>query len=138
SQLAKPDVLGAIYRVRRKDAPKAVDPRGLTIDWTKLAPNETAALLADKRPAVNHRAVATLSRQGGGSVAALTGMLKSAPESVRRAVVWALTRIDAPTAREAVRSALGDPDETVRHAAIHSISLWRDASAVPALKEFLN
>ena len=29
SQLHKPDVLGAIYRVRRKDAPKVDDPRGL-------------------------------------------------------------------------------------------------------------
>ena len=31
SQLAKPDVLGAIYRIRRKGAPKIEDPRGLAI-----------------------------------------------------------------------------------------------------------
>src|SRR5262249_9873629 len=29
SQLHKPDVLGAIYRIRRKDAPRVDDPRGL-------------------------------------------------------------------------------------------------------------
>src|SRR4051812_47446629 len=32
SQLSKPDVLGAIYRVRKKDAPKVADPRGGKID----------------------------------------------------------------------------------------------------------
>ena len=33
SQLWKPDVLGAIYRVRRVDAASVKDPRGLGIDW---------------------------------------------------------------------------------------------------------
>src|SRR6267143_4409349 len=38
SQLHKPDVLGAIYRIRRKGAPKiADDPRGLRgTDWAKM------------------------------------------------------------------------------------------------------
>ncbi|HZT82012.1 MAG TPA: PVC-type heme-binding CxxCH protein, partial [Gemmataceae bacterium] len=35
SQLHKPDVLGAIYRVRRTGAAKVDDPRGLKIDWAK-------------------------------------------------------------------------------------------------------
>ena len=33
SQLHKPDVLAAIYRVRRKGAPKPDDPRGLELAW---------------------------------------------------------------------------------------------------------
>ena len=40
SQLAKPDVLGAIYRVRREAAPPVQDPRGLKIAWATLTPAE--------------------------------------------------------------------------------------------------
>ncbi len=47
SQLAKPDVLGAIYRVRRRAAPAMQDPRGLKIAWATLTPVELAARLDD-------------------------------------------------------------------------------------------
>jgi putative membrane-bound dehydrogenase-like protein len=33
SQLAKPDVLGSIYRIRRNGAPQLEDPRGLKLAW---------------------------------------------------------------------------------------------------------
>ena len=33
AQLAKPDILGAIYRVRRTGARKVADPRGLKLAW---------------------------------------------------------------------------------------------------------
>src|SRR5215831_14329370 len=36
SQLSKPDVLGAIYRIRRTNAATIGDPRGLEIAWDKL------------------------------------------------------------------------------------------------------
>ena len=36
SQLVKPDVLGAIYRVKRKGAKPADDPRGRKIDWDEV------------------------------------------------------------------------------------------------------
>src|SRR5205807_3059826 len=35
SQLVKPDVLGGIYRIRKKGAAKVDDPRGKRIDWDK-------------------------------------------------------------------------------------------------------
>ena len=35
SQLVKPDVLGGIYRIRRKGVPKIADPRGLKLNWAK-------------------------------------------------------------------------------------------------------
>src|SRR5205085_1653375 len=47
------------------------------------------------------------------------------------------TRIDGAEARAAVRGALADPDEIVRQAALHSISLRRDAEAMPALLRLL-
>ncbi len=52
SQLHKPDVLGAIYRIRRANASKIRDPRGLDIDWPKLSTTELATKLDDARPFV--------------------------------------------------------------------------------------
>ncbi len=77
SQLHKPDILGAIYRVRKKDAPKIDDPRGLKIEGRSRrlpAPGTTTArarssgqvsyaevenlgeLMEDARPIVRRRA----------------------------------------------------------------------------------
>ena len=78
SQLHKPDVLGAIYRVRKIDAPKNAKPR-------KRATDD----------------------------------------------VWAATRAGN---RAGVRKLLNQSkDPLVQQAAMHAISLWRDAEAFPAL-----
>ncbi len=95
SQLDKPDVLGAIYRVRRmgtparpalsqsganvdvknashrNDLPTGGDPRGLKLDWAKLTPKELARLLDDPRPAVQRRAIRDLAKHDGAKVAAV-------------------------------------------------------------------
>src|SRR5205823_6501285 len=60
----------------------------------------------------------------------------NSPE-MRRNTIWALTQIDAPAARKAVRAALQDKDESVREVAIHSISLWRDTEAEKQLLAIL-
>src|SRR5579859_2412794 len=52
---------------------------------------------------------------------------------MRRNAVWALTRIDDPFARHVVTVADADPDDSVKMAAAHSMSLWRDAQALPIL-----
>jgi putative membrane-bound dehydrogenase-like protein len=134
SQLSKPDVLGAIYRIRRKGSPTVNDPHGLTLAWSGLGPDGLVKLLGDPRPAVRKRAIQEIARLGPVSVPALSAVLKK-DDSVeaRRNAVWALTRIDGTTARESVRAALTDRDESVRHAAIHSISLWRDPAAVASI-----
>ena len=71
SQLAKPDVLGGIYRVRRVAAPEPRDPRGLELTWTAAAPDDLAARLGDERPAVQTRAVSALGRMGVNALDAL-------------------------------------------------------------------
>lgn len=138
SQLAKPDVLGAIYRVRRKDAPKVADPRGLKLAWSKLKATELAKLLSDDRPAVRHRAIQQLAQQGLKAVPTLRATVKKAVSAeARRNAVWTLTRIEDVAAREYVREALSERDESVRLAAIHSTSVWRDRDALPRLKEMV-
>jgi putative membrane-bound dehydrogenase-like protein len=57
SQLVKPDVTGAIYRVRKVGAHKIDDPRGLKIEWKKLGTAGVAKLLDDPRPCVQKRAI---------------------------------------------------------------------------------
>lgn len=138
SQLAKPDVLGAIYRVRRDGASKIQDPRGLEVAWKMTAPPTLATLLNDDRPAVQSRAVRELGSRGVEAIPALTEVLKTSRSADgRRNAVWALTRIEASAAREATRLALADADESVRHAAIHSLGLLRDGGGVPQLREAL-
>ena len=164
SQLHKPDVLGAIYRVRRTQAVRTVDPRALTIDWAKLSLEKLAILLADARPAVQRRAIAELARRKDAAVPILTQIVQvmsmgydfeksvnkkdSAVEKqarisarMRQNAVWALARIDGPQARAAFipeDGAYGDPDYTVLQAAAHSVSLWRDKDAFePLIMTFL-
>ena len=134
SQLAKPDVLGGIYRVRRTGAPNTRDPRGRALAWSSMPQAALAALLGDVRPAVQERAVRELALRGSGAAGALVSVIRESQSvDARRNAVWALTRFDGAEAREAVRDALLDLDESVRQAALHSTGLWRDAGAVSRL-----
>jgi putative membrane-bound dehydrogenase-like protein len=134
SQLAKPDLLGAIYRVRRQGAPKIEDPRGLKLNWTKMKPADLVSLLDDARPVVRSRAIQQLAKQADVALPALTEVLEASRSiPTRRNAVWALTRIDSPEARSAVRLALADNDVGVRQAATHSVSAWRDRGALEQL-----
>jgi putative membrane-bound dehydrogenase-like protein len=134
SQLHKPDVLGAIYRIRRKGAPPIDNPRGLKLAWSRLTAEELAGLLDDQRPAVRRRAIQALADKGAAAVPALAEILREARSAeARRSAVWAATRIDHADARAVVRRALVDHDETVRQTAIHSASVWRDHNALASL-----
>ncbi|MCA9012353.1 MAG: HEAT repeat domain-containing protein, partial [Planctomycetaceae bacterium] len=134
SQLAKPDVLGAIYRVRRTGTKSVADPLGAQIDWTTNDHVTLAGYLADDRLFVQRRATAILRSRGAEAVAALSSLASGhALASVRGRAVWALAGIDAEAARKAVAAALSDPDPSVRQAAAHSAGLWRDTGSLPQL-----
>jgi putative membrane-bound dehydrogenase-like protein len=134
SQLHKPDILGAIYRIRRKGAPRIPDPRGLTLAWSQMTPAELVGLLDDRRPAVRGHAVQTLAERGVGSIAVLAEVIRTSTSQLARCnAIWAVTRIEQPAARALARIGLADRDETVRQAAIHSVSVWRDREALPQL-----
>jgi putative membrane-bound dehydrogenase-like protein len=138
SQLAKPDVLGGIYRIRRRGAVVPHDPRGRTIDWTSMTSIRLAQLLGDARPAVQQRAIQQLGSRGAGAVQVLSDAVKAAVSIVaRRNAIWALTRIEDEQARDATRAALDDVDPTVRQVALRSAALWRDAGALPRVRAAL-
>jgi len=134
SQLAKPVVLGAIYRIRRTGAARPRDPRGLSFDWRAMSTARLVLMLDDPRPVVRNKAAQQLRRAGGAATPAIARVLRaSASVDVRRNAVWALAGIDGPSARDANRIALTDRDESVRHAAIHAAGLWRDKGALDLL-----
>jgi len=137
SQIAKPDILGAIYRIRRKDHLQNPDPRGVTIDLKQATPNELVTLLEDSRFVVRDRAVHELSLRGEAALKALDAALDNDSPDLRRQVVWTLNRIRTNRARNLVRRALGDDSPTVRMAAIRSATLHRDQAAEPQLAERL-
>jgi putative heme-binding domain-containing protein len=138
AQLHKPDILGAIYRVHRKGSQSPDDPRGLKLAWSKLNPKELAELLGDLRPAIRRRAIETLADRGQDALPVISEALQhSASAEARWNAVWTATRIEHPMARAAARAALADSDETVRQAAIHSASVWRDHEALPELLRLL-
>jgi putative heme-binding domain-containing protein len=144
SQLWKPDVLGAIYRVRRTGAKPPADPRGQKLDWGDVSPAELVKRLDDPRPAVRDRVLHVIGRRKLAAVEALTDVVASregdnaASSLARRNAVWALTRIKHEDARDGVALALTDPDETVRQVAIHSVSVWRDPEVMPPLFDLLS
>ncbi len=146
SQLVKPDVLGGIYRVRRKDAPEVEDPRGLKLPWPTLTPDVLARSLGEDRPAVRKKAIAELARRG--DVAPLSLWLvknefdrlfigKSESSEARRNAVWTACRIDSPDARAMVREGLIAEEPSVRQVAAHVAGLWRDPLATRRLIQIL-
>ncbi len=160
SQLSKPDILGAVYRVRRQNHSPPADPRGTKIRWTELSTGELSRLQDDPRPAVRQRAIHFLGRKGTEAVAVLKPLLRdlevsgsitdtqvadpSEPLRQRKAsatarlnAIWTLTRVESPEARALVRDALFDPNVTVRQVALQSVSLWRDRDAMPQVLALL-
>ncbi len=138
SQLAKPDVLGGIYRLRKVGMPKTTDPRGLKINWPALKPADLTKLLSDDRLYVRQRVIHELGKSGEPAVPLLReAVMRGSSSETRRDAVWSLSRIAGLAAREAVRTALNDTDASVRHAAIHVVSAWRDTNAVGRIQTFL-
>ncbi|HZF00185.1 MAG TPA: PVC-type heme-binding CxxCH protein, partial [Planctomycetota bacterium] len=117
SQIAKPQVLGGIYRIRRKNAARVADPRGLKADWTR-----PAALLGDARWMVRERAIREAAKLGA------IADLPATPEGL-----WTRTRIETPDARASLRGFLSDKDATLRQIACISAGLVRDPAAVGGL-----
>jgi putative membrane-bound dehydrogenase-like protein len=138
SAFHKPDILGAVYRVRRTGAQRVDDPRGLKLAWATMTPAELAKLLDDPRPAVRRRSIESLAAKGAAALPPIAEVVHSSRSAeARRNAVWAATRIEHPDARSITRQAWSGPDETTRQVALHSMSLWRDHEALPQLQQLI-
>ncbi|MBI1915690.1 MAG: HEAT repeat domain-containing protein [Planctomycetes bacterium] len=134
SKIAKPEVFGAVYRVRKVGRARPSDPRGLKLEWTKAEAADLVRRLDDPRPVVRDRAVAALAGRSDRAVPALGKALQPPSSSrLRRNAVWALARIGTPAARALLCRALADRDGGVRQAAACGLGNLREVGAVAAL-----
>ncbi len=137
SQYSKPELLGGIYRVKRKGMTTLVDPRGLQIDWVAQTPSELLKLLNDIRFAVRERAISECVRRGAEMLPGLRKSVSTSDIRIRQNAVWSLTRIAqhataaetglARDAVEALRLALDDQVAEIRQAACLGLARSRSA-----------
>jgi putative heme-binding domain-containing protein len=136
----KPEVLGAIYRIRRTAAPRVADPWGRSLNLATRPVEELTPLLDDARPKVRDQVVAQLARRGAAAIEPLAAVVRDPKRSVqaRRNAVWALCRLESAEARAVLRPALADESPSVRQAAVHAIGLQRDVQSVATLRAMLS
>ncbi|HEV3137248.1 MAG TPA: PVC-type heme-binding CxxCH protein [Pirellulales bacterium] len=138
SQIAKPEIGGGIYRIRRIGVAPVADPRGLQIDWGRASDIELAERLGDERSAVVERTIELLAHRGDPAMGSLaTAMFESTDYRARQNAVWALARNGSDNARRLLRQALSDDDAAVRQAAVHGVSDLHDAESLPTLLQIL-
>lgn len=165
SQLWKPDVLGAIYRVRKKSPRKYELPhKGLvvvrpkpwtfsrTIDWKRYSnpskDKDAAAEQADMLRTLiqsddrylRERATRAIAKYGDVAVDVIQSAIRLSSSDSKLSLVWALGRVETPSAREAMRNLLRHHDgrrledarqgRDVRIVAAYYVSLWRDSEAL--------
>ena len=134
SKIAKPEILGGIYRIRRKGSHHIADPWGKSLKLTERSAAELSKLLDDPRPKVRDQAITQLSKKGGDAVGVLATVFEGGRSvQARRNAAWALCRIRAPEALIVLRNALTDKDSSVRQAAIHALGLEKDERALDRL-----
>jgi putative membrane-bound dehydrogenase-like protein len=138
SRIAKPEIVGGIYRIHRTGAAATQDARGLKLPWVTASVTQLIKWLADRRSAVVDRAIDTLALCGTASIEPLAAYLAGPYEtSLRLRALWSLSRNDDATARVPLRSALGDRDARVRLAAARALGTFRDAAAYDGLVALL-
>jgi putative membrane-bound dehydrogenase-like protein len=134
SRVAKPEIKGSIYRVRRIGAPPVHDRRGESLRLTEKTSGDLTRYLDDPRPFVRDRVQELLVEAGESAVDALVQARgHAASHEARSAAVWALFRIGTARAEQGVREALDDPNFRVRIAAATAAGMARDREAVDRL-----
>ena len=135
SKIAKPEIKGSIYRIRRRDVAKIADPWGNSVKWSEWTPAELIELLDDQRIRVRDKVIDRLVKRGASATGALIDTLRDDQRALaaRRGALWALARIEQPEARRAVCAALTCPEPSLRQVALHSVALERDAEALTSL-----
>ncbi len=140
SKIAKPEVKGVIYRIRRTDAPVVKDPWGKLVKWNAMSAEQLIDLLDDPRPKVRDKAIARLIKRDPQAISTLAKTVQAGGTQTlekRRNALWTLSQISHTEARAAVRAALSCQNNSLRHVALHSVGLHRDAEALSALSSIV-
>ena len=138
SKLAKPEVKGAVYRIRRSGGVVIDDPLGSKISWGKMPSSSLAELLGDERPKVRDRAAELLIKRGDKADTAVIAALRdSSSAKVRRRHLRVLSRIRSDVSLIALRASLKDSDAGVRQLAARSLGILEDRASGSLLMELL-
>lgn len=138
SRVAKPDVKGGIYRIRKKNADKIDDPWGKELEMDKMTLDQLAKSMSDIRFPVRNKAIELLVQKGETAVGILADLLKSGNEDLRVSAVFALYRINSLKSLQAARFALNDANSVVRTSAARVAGLAKDKNAVDKLITMLD
>lgn len=131
SQIAKPDVRGGIYRIRKVDQPKVADARGQKIDWRKETPEQLAKLLDDERFEIRDKAVNVLAMKLGDSPAVIDAVIAKGSERQTVNLVWAMSRSEVKDIIARLNNfPANHPRYLVKQAAFHAL---RELSIEPQI-----
>lgn len=103
------------------------------MDWPRATLEQLCALLSDARPAVRDRVQNALVAQGKNAVAALAVVLSRADTSARQRAIWALARIEDPSALPPLREVLGANEAHLVATAARALAARNDRQAAPSL-----
>ncbi|NND08203.1 MAG: hypothetical protein HKN87_17625, partial [Saprospiraceae bacterium] len=138
SRVAKPEVSGGIYRVRKVGTKAITDPWGTEIFFEKSSLDELARYLTDARFRVRKKASIELIERGQGTVEVIIKTLRDAQDpTLRCELVFALAQIEDPVGLQVIREQLRDDDHRVRISAARCLGLKRDVGSRLALEGLL-
>lgn len=139
SQVSKPELKGAIYRVRKKHTKSVKDPYGNTIDWQSLTAEQALDFLKDGRFFVQDRAKQVVVDLGDAALEAIQQFSTSNNDALTAThIVFALYQIGTPAAINQLRTYLKHGDEEVRIAAVRCLGNAADVGSLEPLQELLN
>lgn len=135
SRVAKLDVPGGIYRVKKNGASAIDDPWGKKINFATITPQEKAKLVLDKRIFVSDNASRQLVALKNDGIDAITRELFSSDkEEIRAKGVFLLGQIGTDEALAQVKLAMDDKSAIVKTAAARMAGLSRDKRFLEKLK----
>lgn len=137
SQIAKPEVPGAIYRIRRQVEQKIADPWGRKINWDRATAEELIESLADQRFAVRGRAVAQLVKNKDAAVPYLAKAIHDDNATRRLQATEALIKIVTEKAVAILLDAAESDDSRVKQLSAFGLGALQEPSAVDLLISLL-
>lgn len=138
SVVAKKEVKGSIYRIRKTGAQKIADPWGRKLNVAAMAPKELVKYVTDSRPAVRSQAIEQLVLNGRPALEDIKNSLLTSPDAAARtAAVFILYRMNHPDVMPSIREMLKDTSAMVRTAAARVTGLAKDTVSVSQLVQLV-
>ena len=138
SRVAKMDVNGGIYRIRRNGAPRVSDPWGKKLNLKSMPVQTLAATIKDPRLAVRDNVIEGLVEKGEPAVLPIKNtLLRSENEEIRASGIFALYRIGTANAIKEARLGLNDASMIVRSSAARVMGLAKDKASIDKLIELI-